>query len=77
MSVRPARIGRVEQHGRTLEPGAPAHVTLVDPAARRVVDRLQLASLSRNTPFHALELPGVVVATFLGGRPTVLDGKLQ
>jgi len=25
----------------------------------------------------AMELPGAVVATFLAGRPTVLDGKLQ
>jgi dihydroorotase len=77
MAVRPARIGRVDQHGRPLEIGAPAHLTLVDPAAHRVVDRRQSESLSRNTPFHAMELPGVVVATFLAGRATVLDGKLQ
>jgi hypothetical protein len=24
-----------------------------------------------------MDLPGAVVATFLAGRPTVLDGKLQ
>jgi dihydroorotase len=77
MSVRPARIGRVDQHGRLLEVGAPAHVTLVDPAARRVIDRRRTASLSRNTPFDSMQLPGEVVATFLAGRPTVLDGKLQ
>jgi dihydroorotase len=41
-----------------------------------VVDASGLASLSRNTPYAGRELPGRVVATFLRGRPTVLDGKL-
>jgi dihydroorotase len=77
MSVRPARIGRVDDQGRALEVGAPGHVVLVDPTASRVVDPADSASLSRNTPFRGMELPGVVVATFLAGRPTVLDGKLQ
>ena len=49
---------------------------LYDPAVRRVVDPAEPASLSRNTPFGGMELPGRVVATFLRGRPTVLDGKL-
>ncbi|MGH3386902.1 MAG: dihydroorotase [Nocardioidaceae bacterium] len=77
MSARPARIGRVDDHGRGLEAGAPAHVTLVDPSARRPVDPADSASLSRNTPYARCELPGRVVGTFLRGRPTVLDGKLQ
>jgi dihydroorotase len=50
---------------------------LVDPTAVGVVDPLDTASLSRNTPFAGVELPGAVVATFYRGRPTVLDGKLQ
>jgi dihydroorotase len=33
-------------------------------------------SRSRNTPFAGREMTGRVVATFLRGRPTVLDGKL-
>jgi dihydroorotase len=77
MSVRPAQIGRVDDQGKLLERGAPANVVLVDPAATRVIDPLDSASLSRNTPFRSMELPGVVQATFLHGRPTVLDGKLQ
>jgi dihydroorotase len=77
MSVRPARIGRVEGHGQGLDPGSPANVVLVDPSGTRVVDPLDSASLSRNTPFAGRELPGAIVATFLRGRPTVLDGKLQ
>ncbi len=81
MSVRPARIGGscgiggIDGQGRTLEPGAPANLVLVDPAARWTVDPYALASRSRNTPFAGMELPGRVVATFLRGRATVLDGK--
>jgi dihydroorotase len=77
MSVRPAAIGRVDDHGAPLDVGAPANLVLVDPAAKRVVDPLESASMSRNTPFRGMELPGSVVATFLRGRATVLDGKLQ
>jgi dihydroorotase len=77
MSVSPARIGRVAQHGGTLRHGAPANVVLVDPSAARVIDPVDSASMSRNTPYRGMELPGAVVATFLHGKPTVLDGKLQ
>jgi dihydroorotase len=77
MSVRPAQIGRVDDHGSSLQVGAPANLVLVDPTATRVIDPLDSASLSRNTPFRAMELPGSVQATFLRGRATVLDGKLQ
>ncbi len=76
MSVRPARIGGLDGHGRPLETGAPANLILVDPAARRTVDPFASASRSRNTPYAGRELPGAVVATFLRGRPTVIDGKL-
>jgi dihydroorotase len=77
MSERPAQIGRVAGHGHAFQPGAPGHVVLIDPTAKRFVDPADSASLSRNTPFRDMELPGAVVATFLAGRPTVLDGKLQ
>jgi dihydroorotase len=76
MSYAPARIGRVADHGRPLADGAPANVVLYDPSVRRVVEASESVSLSRNTPYAGLELPGRVVATFLRGRPTVLDGKL-
>ncbi|NUP50979.1 MAG: dihydroorotase [Catenulispora sp.] len=77
MSARPARIGRVgEVHGRPIAAGEPANLVLVDPKAKRTVDRTGLASLSQNTPYQGMELPGAVVATFLRGTPTVLDGKL-
>jgi dihydroorotase len=75
MSTRPAAIGRLDGHGRPLVPGEPANLVLLDPAARSVVDPAALASRSRNSPYAGRELPGRVVATFLRGTPTVLDGK--
>ncbi|MDX6743142.1 dihydroorotase [Actinocorallia sp. A-T 12471] len=79
MSAKPAEIGRLTGQGRPLEPGSPANITLYDPAYRAQVDATVInsfASKSRNTPYAGLELPGRVVATFLRGRPTVLEGKL-
>jgi dihydroorotase len=76
MSVRPARIGGVKNHGNPLAEGSPANVTLYDPGApAEPFDPRTMASKSRNTPFAGMELPGRVVATFLRGEATVLDGK--
>ena len=75
LSTAPARIGRVDdRHGRPVAVGEPANLTLVDPAARRVVRPEAQATKSVNSPFRGRELPGAVVATFLRGRATVLDG---
>jgi dihydroorotase len=76
MSIRPATIGRLPGHGGRIEVGAPANLTLIDPAARWTVDPTALASKSSNTPFAGRTLPARVVATMLRGRPTVSDGKL-
>jgi len=76
MSARPAAIGRLTGHGHPLAAGSPANLTLYDPDARSAVDPGAHASLSRNSPFAGMALPGRVVATFLRGVPTVLDGKL-
>jgi dihydroorotase len=76
MSVRPARIGRVADHGRPVAVGEPANLVLLDPSARRVVDPGALASKSRNTPFAWRELPAPVVATFLRGEVTSATGGL-
>lgn len=76
MSTTPARIGRLEGHGRPLAVGEPANITLVDPQAQRTVRAEDLASLSANTPYAGMELPGRVQAVFLRGRATVLGGQL-
>jgi len=77
MSARPAAIGRIGgRHGCPVAAGSPANLVLYDPAPLRLVDPAAHASRSRNTPFAGMKLPGQVIATFLRGRPTVLDGKL-
>jgi dihydroorotase len=76
MSVRPARIGRLDGHGVPLTVDGHANIALYDPAAPAEAVSPAGASKSRNTPFAGMELPGRVVATFLRGTPTVLDGKL-
>jgi dihydroorotase len=75
MSAAPARIGGLP--APALTEGAAASFTLVDPAARWTPDPAASASRSRNTPYAGSELPARVVATFLRGEPTVLDGKAQ
>ena len=75
LSENPARIGRLTDHGRPIAVGEPANLCLVDPEVRWTVDPNESASRSRNTPFAGRELPARVVATFLRGVATVLDGK--
>ncbi|MFI7588903.1 dihydroorotase [Spongisporangium articulatum] len=77
MSAAPARIGRVAGQGRPIAVGEPAHLTLVDPAARYECDPAAMATQGRNSPLRGRELHGAVVHTFFAGRATVLDGQLQ
>ena len=51
-------------------------LVLLDPARRRTVTASELQSRSRNTPYAGRTLPVTVVATFLRGRATVLDGAV-
>ncbi|HEU4397616.1 MAG TPA: dihydroorotase [Actinomycetota bacterium] len=77
LTAGPARCRRLPGHGGPVTPGAPANLTVLDPAARWTVDRARLASRARNTPFHGRELTGRVVHTLLRGAFTVRDGKAQ
>ena len=74
MSVRPAGIGRLAGHGRPLQVGEPANIVLIDPNRDQLVQRSMLQSESRNSPYLGRTLPITVVATFLRGRATYLDG---
>lgn len=84
LSENPARIGRIDEahgrqgggQGRPIAVGEPANLTLVDPTATRAIDGRTQVTASDNTPFAGMELPGRVVATFLRGRATVLDGAV-
>ncbi len=77
MSYAPARIGRYEEHGQKIAIGSEANLTVINPTQTLRVDRDLVASRSRNTPFHGMELQGVVAATIYRGYPTFLNGKLS
>ena len=78
LSWQPARVaGLADEHGGALCPGRPAHLTVVDPRQRWVVDAERLASRSRNTPYAGRALCGRVRHTVLRGEPVVIDGEAQ
>jgi dihydroorotase len=70
MSISPAQIAGYESHGQPIAVGAPAHLAVINPTGRFTVDRAQLASKSKNTPFHGMEFEGTVVATVFNGHLT-------
>jgi len=76
MSRTPARIGRLEGHGRPIAAGEPAHLTLHDPAAGGVFTTEDLRGRSVNSPYLGRELPGRVAWTFHAGTATLRDGVL-
>jgi len=77
MSVNPARIAGMDDHGRALAVGDPAHITLIDPSAEVTVDRDESVSLSRNNPWHGHTFKGGVAATVYAGRVTYRDGVVS
>ncbi len=66
MSTKPESIARYQDHGQ-LKVGRPANLLLVDLEARWTVERSELHSKSKNTPFNGMELPAVIEKTFHNG----------
>jgi dihydroorotase len=75
MSENPAHIVGLDDHGRPLEVGEPANLTVIDPTSTWTVAGAMLASRSANTPYEAMTLPATVTATVLRGRITARDGR--
>ena len=75
MSYAPAAIAGYSEHGRKIAVGEPAHITVVDPKGTLHVDRAQLASKSKNTPFHGMDFQGSIAATVFNGTLTHKVGK--
>jgi dihydroorotase len=74
LSWKPAAIAGVgDRHGRPVEPGEPANLTVFDPAAEWTVVPAKLASRSRNTPYAGRTLTGKVRHTVFRGTPVVVD----
>jgi dihydroorotase len=66
MSTRPAEL--LGLPGGTLKPGSPADVVVFDPEAPWVLDRAELKSKCKNTPFDEARLSGRVTRTIVAGR---------
>ncbi len=75
MSVGPAQVAGLAEHGRPVAAGEPANLVLVDPAATVTVDRDSSQSLSRNTPWHGRTLTGAVHTTILRGHVSARGGE--
>lgn len=66
MTINPARILGIPKG--TLQPGADADITIIDPEREEAVDPARFAGKGRNTPFAGRRLKGVPVVTIVGGR---------
>lgn len=78
LSWKPAAIAGLEdRHGRDIEPGAPANITIFDPEVEWEVVPAMLASKSHNTPFVGVPLKGKVRHTILNGALTVHDERAR
>ncbi|WP_424944835.1 dihydroorotase [Aliiroseovarius crassostreae] len=66
LSLNPANL--LSLPGGRLEVGAPADLVLFDPDAPFVLDRFQLRSKSKNTPFDGARMEGRVIGTWVGGE---------
>ncbi|WP_040494880.1 dihydroorotase [Ilumatobacter nonamiensis] len=78
LSWKPAAIAGIgDAHGRPIEAGEPANLTVFDPTEEWEVVPARLASKSRNTPYVGVPLRGKVKHTILNGVPTVKDGVAQ
>jgi len=76
MSWAPARIARINHlHGRPVAVGEPANVAVWDTTSGWTVSRESLASKSKNTPYHGMNVRGRVHHTILNGEIVVQNGK--
>lgn len=76
LSQKPAEIGRLENHPKSLSVGEVADLTLIDTATTSTFDTSKLHGLSENTPFSGFELSGAVKYTIRHGYLTFDDGEL-
>jgi dihydroorotase len=85
LSRGPARIARLRgrdprprhsAHGGQITPGEDANIVVFDPATTYVVDRDQLASRAKNTPYHGRTLRGTARATIVRGALMQEGGEL-
>ena len=76
LSWNPARIAGIgDKHGRPIAVGEPANISVWDTSTVWKVSRDDLASRSKNTPYHGMEIRGAVRHTIYNGHVVVQEGK--
>ena len=68
MSVKPAQIAGYKQQGQVIAENSPANLILVDTARSWQVERNNLKSKSKNTPFDGMNLPAVISDVIYNGK---------
>jgi len=68
MSVKPAQIAGYKQQGQVIAENAAANLILVDTASSWQVERNNLKSKSKNTPFDGMNLPAVISEVIYNGK---------
>ena len=68
MSVKPAQIAGYKQQGQSIAENKPANLILVDTDGSWQVDRKNLKSNSKNTPFEGMNLPSVISDVIYNGK---------
>lgn len=74
MSKRPAEILRIAKG--TLQPGAMADITVLDPDTEKCVSKADFYSKGKNTPFEGMKLKGWPILVVKGGRIVLEDGSI-
>jgi len=68
MSTRPAGIAGYKNQGKQITEGIEANLVILDPTLSWTVNRNELRSKSKNTPFNMMSLPGVITDVFYAGK---------
>ena len=68
MSTRPAEIAGYKNQGKQIAEGIEANLVILDPTLSWTVNRNELRSKSKNTPFNMMSLPGVITDVFYAGK---------
>jgi dihydroorotase len=66
LTINPAKVLGISKG--TLQIGADADITVIDPAAKWTVDPAKFRSKSKNTPFAGMELTGRAEMVIVGGK---------
>ncbi|MEY3164240.1 MAG: hypothetical protein RI887_1064 [Actinomycetota bacterium] len=76
MSIKPAQIAGYSNQGQKIAQGSVANLVLFDPNANWIVDRNNMKTKSKNTPFDQMQLPGKITDVIYAGNLVLKSGKL-